>query len=68
MMRPVTSEAQNTNTIKDFDKEHILREIDNLRKLQTPLVVKMVDIVKSFQKKTAIILELCDGSLQTLID
>ncbi len=49
-------------------KEEIFREIDNLRQLDHPFIAKIVDIVKDKNGFPSVVMELCNGSLQDLID
>ena len=48
-------------------KEEIFREVDNLRQLQHPNIIKIEDLVKE-KGIPVLIMELCDGTLQDLID
>jgi hypothetical protein len=38
-----------------------------MRKLDNQLVIKMFDIVNSFDNKTSVVLEHCDGTLEDLL-
>ncbi len=49
-------------------KEEIFREIDNLRQLDHPHIAKIVDIVKDKNNIPSVVMELCNGTLQDLID
>ena len=49
-------------------KEEIFREIDNLRQLDHPYIAKIVDIVKDKNNIPSVVMELCNGTLQDLID
>lgn len=48
-------------------KEEIFREIDHLRKLKHPNIIKIEDLIKE-NDRPALIMELCDGSLQDFIE
>ena len=54
--------------IDQIHKEEIYREIDILRSLNDPLVVQMFDLVLDSGNLPSVVLELCDGSLQDLIE
>ena len=54
--------------IDPIHKEEIYREIDILRSLNDPLVVQMFDLVLDSGNLPSVVLELCDGSLQDLIE
>ena len=53
--------------IDRIHREKIFREIENLRQLNHPNIAKIVDLVKH-NKVPVIVMELCDGSLQDILD
>jgi len=52
----------NSADVDRIHKEEVFREIDNLRQLDHPNIVKIEDLVKE-NKAPVVVIELCDGSL-----